>query len=104
MLLFCHQNVGQNWNIKKETDRLKICLGATVTNENLTHEEIKRRLNSGNACYLSVQALLSSCLLSKDVRIVTYRIIILPVVLYVCKTLSLTLRKTYRLRCLRRGC
>jgi hypothetical protein len=35
-------------------------LGTTVTNQNLIQEEIKRRLNSGNACYHSVQNLLSS--------------------------------------------
>jgi hypothetical protein len=29
-------------------------LGTTVTNQNLIQEEIKRRLNSGNACYHSV--------------------------------------------------
>jgi hypothetical protein len=40
-------------------------LGTTVTNQNLLQAEIKRRLNSGNACYHSVQNLLSSCLLSK---------------------------------------
>jgi hypothetical protein len=28
-----------------------IYLGTTVTNQNLIQEEIKRRLNSGNACY-----------------------------------------------------
>jgi hypothetical protein len=57
-------------------------LGTTVSNQNLTQEEIKRRLNSGNACYHSVQNLLSSCLLSKNVNIRLYKIIILPVVLY----------------------
>jgi hypothetical protein len=40
-------------------------LGTTITNENLIQEEIRRRLNSGNACYHSVQNLLSSRLLSK---------------------------------------
>jgi hypothetical protein len=30
-------------------------LGATLTDQNYTHEEIKSRINSGNACYLSVQ-------------------------------------------------
>jgi hypothetical protein len=35
-------------------------LGMTVTNQNFIQEEIKRRLNSGNACYLSVQNLMSS--------------------------------------------
>jgi hypothetical protein len=39
--------------------------GTTVTNQNLIQEEIKRRLNSGKACYHSVKNLLSSRLLSK---------------------------------------
>ncbi|PNF20172.1 hypothetical protein B7P43_G17216 [Cryptotermes secundus] len=36
-------------------------LGTTITHQNLFQEEIKRRLDSGNACYHSVQKLLSSC-------------------------------------------
>jgi hypothetical protein len=57
-------------------------LGATVTNQTSIQEEIKRRLNSGNACYHSVQKLLSSRLLSKNVKIIIYRTIVLPVVWY----------------------
>jgi hypothetical protein len=60
--------------------------------------EIKRRLNSGNDCYHSVQNLLSSRLLSKNLKIKIYKIIILPVALYGCETLSLTLREEHRLR------
>jgi hypothetical protein len=69
----------------------------TVTNQNLIQEKIKRRLNSDNACYHSAQNLLSSRLLSKNIKI---RIcaIILPVVLYGCETWSLTLREEHRLR------
>jgi hypothetical protein len=59
--------------------------------------EIKRRLNSGNACYHSVQNLLSSRLLSKNVRIKIYKTIILPVVLHACETWSLTLREKKKL-------
>jgi hypothetical protein len=55
-------------------------------------EEIKSRLNSGNACYHSVQSLLSSRLLSRDVKVKVYKTIILPVVLYGCETWSLTLK------------
>jgi len=40
-------------------------LGITLTNRNSIAEEIKSRLRSGNACYHSVQNLLSSRLLSK---------------------------------------
>jgi hypothetical protein len=32
-------------------------LGTTVTNQNVIRDEIKRRLNSGNACYHSVKNL-----------------------------------------------
>ena len=73
-------------------------MGTTLTNQNSIQEEIKSRLNSGNACYYSVQNLLSSRLLSKNVKIKIYRTIILPVVLYGCETWSLTLRKERRLR------
>jgi hypothetical protein len=73
-------------------------LGTTVTNQNLFQEEIKRRMNSGKACYHSVQNLLSSHLLSKYITIRIYKTIILPVVLYGCETLSLTLREEHRLR------
>jgi hypothetical protein len=54
-------------------------------------------LNSGNTCYHSIQSLLSSHLLSKNVKIKIYKVIILPVVLYWCETWSLTLRE-HRLR------
>jgi hypothetical protein len=47
----------------------------------------------GNAYYRSVQKLSSSRLLSKNIKIGVYKIIILPLVLYVCGTLSLTLRE-----------
>jgi hypothetical protein len=64
MLLSRHQNVAQNRDIKianglfENVSQFKY-LGTTVTNQNLIQEEIKRRLNSGNACYHSVQNLLS---------------------------------------------
>jgi len=68
-------------------------LGTTLINQNSIQEEIKSRLNLGNACYYSVQNLLSSRLLSKNLKIKIYRTIILPVVLYGCETWSLTLRE-----------
>jgi hypothetical protein len=72
-------------------------VGTTITNQNPIQEEIKRRLNSGNAYYYSVQNLLSSRLLSKNIKIRIHRTIILPVVLYGCETWSLTLREEHRL-------
>jgi len=68
----------------------------TLTNQNSIQEEIKSILKSGNACYHSVQNLLSS-LLSKNLKIKIYRTIILSV-LYGCKTCSLTLREEHMLR------
>jgi len=58
----------------------------------------KSRLKSGNACYHSVQNLLSSSLLSKNIKIKIYRTVILPVVSYGCETWSLTLKDGRRLR------
>jgi hypothetical protein len=56
-------------------------LGTIVTIRNLSKEEIQRRTESGNACYHSVQNLLSSCMLSKNLKIRIYKITILLVVL-----------------------
>jgi hypothetical protein len=91
MLLFRHQNVGQNRDIKianrsfENVSQFKY-LGKTVRNQNLIQEDIKRTLNSGNACYHSVQNLLSSRLLSRNLKIRIYKTIIKPVVLYGCET------------------
>jgi hypothetical protein len=73
-------------------------LGTTLTDQNCIHEEIKSRLNSGNACYHSDQSLLSYRLLSRNVKVKIYKTTILPVVLYGCETWSLTLREEHRLR------
>jgi hypothetical protein len=60
-------------------------------NQNSTHEEINSRVNSVNACYHSVLNLLSSSLLSKNVKIKIHKNIIFPVVLYGNAAWSLTL-------------
>jgi len=73
-------------------------LGTTLTNQNSIKDEIKCRLKLGNACLYSVQNLLSTSLLSKTLKIKIYRTIILPIVLYVCETSSLTLKEERRLR------
>jgi hypothetical protein len=49
-------------------------------------------------CYHSVQNLLSSRLLSKNVKVRIYNTIIFPVVLYGCETWSLTVREEHKLR------
>jgi hypothetical protein len=65
MLLSCHQNAGQNHDIKignrcfEDVARFRY-LGMTITYQNLIQMEIKKRLNLGNAYYHSVQNLLSS--------------------------------------------
>ena len=69
-----------------------------LTNQNSIQEEIKSRLNSGNACCHSVQNLLSFSFLSKNFKIKIYRTRIFPVVVYGYETWSLTLREERRLR------
>jgi hypothetical protein len=110
MLLSHHQNAGQSYDIKIGNNCLphfnvaKFRYLGTITNQNLIQEEIKSRLNSGNAYYHSVQNLLSSRLLYKNIKIRMYRTTILPLVLYGWETWSLTLREEQRLRGLRVGC
>jgi hypothetical protein len=73
-------------------------LGTMLTDQNSIQEEIKSRLKLGIACYHSMQNLLSSKLLCKNLKIKIYRTLILPVILYGCETWSLTLREERRLR------
>ena len=73
-------------------------LGVMVTNTNDIREEIKCRINMRNACYYSLEKILLSHLLSKKLKVKTYKTVILQVVLYGCETWSLTLRGEHRLR------
>jgi hypothetical protein len=65
-------------------------LGTMLINQYSIQEEIKGRLKLEHACYYSVQNLLSSSLLSKNLKN--------QGVLYGCETWSLTLREERRLR------
>jgi hypothetical protein len=103
MLVSRCQKAGQRQSIKIANRSFEVMakfkyLGTILTDQNYIHEEIKSRLNSGNACYHLVQSLLSSRLLSKNVKVKIYKTIILPVVLYGCETWSLALREEHRLR------
>jgi len=101
--MFRDENAGRSHNIKIDNSSLARVeefkyLGTTLTNQNSLQEEIKSRLKSRNDCYHSVQNLLSSSLLSKNLKIRIYRTIILPVVLYGRETWLLTLRVKRKLR------
>jgi hypothetical protein len=101
MLMSHYQMVEQRHSIKivnmsfEDVAKLKY-LGA-LTDQNCMHKEIKSRLNSGNACYHAVQSLLSSRLLSRNIKVKIHKTIILSVALYGCETWSLTLRDEHRL-------
>jgi len=105
MVMHQDQNAGQSHSIRIDNSSLERVeefkyLETTLTNQNFFQVEIKSRLKSGNACYHSVQNILSSSLLSKNLKIKIYRTIILPAVLYGCGTWSLTMREECRLRVL----
>ena len=85
------QNAGRSHNIKTGNSSFArveefLYLGKTLMIQNSIQEEIRSRLKAGNACYQSVQNLSSSSLLSKNIKLKTYRTTILPVVLYGCET------------------
>jgi hypothetical protein len=59
---YWHLNSGQNQNIRIANELFENVakfkyLGMILTNQNDIHDEIKSRLNLGNACYYSVQYL-----------------------------------------------
>jgi hypothetical protein len=54
----------------------------TLTSQNDVHDEIKGRLNLGNASYHSVQNVLYSYFIYNKLKIKMYETVILPVVLH----------------------
>jgi hypothetical protein len=87
MIMSRHLNSGQKQNIRIANESLEKVgkfkyLGTTLTNQDDIHDEIKSRLNSGNAYYYSIQNLLSFHLISKNLKTKIYKAVILPVVLY----------------------
>jgi hypothetical protein len=91
MIMSRYPNSGQKQNVRIANESFENVatfkyMGTTLTNQNDIHDEIRSRLNSGNACYYSVQNLLSSRLISKNLKIKIYKTVILPFVLYGCET------------------
>jgi hypothetical protein len=102
MLMSCYKMAGQTHSIKIANRSFEYVakfryLGTTLTDKNCMHKEIKSSLNLGSACYHSVQCILSSCLLSRNVKVKVYKTRILQAVLYDCETWSLTWREEHRL-------
>jgi hypothetical protein len=103
MIMPRHPNSVQNQNIRIANELLENVakfqfLGTVLTNQNDIHDEINNSLNSGNACYYSVQNLLSSRLISKNLKIKIYKTVIFPVVMYGYETWSLNVTEEHRLR------
>jgi hypothetical protein len=99
MLMSRYQKAEQRHSIKVFENVAKFkYMGTTLTDQNCMHKEIKSRLNLRNACYHSVQSLLPSRLLSRNVKVKSIQTIILQAILYECETWSLTLREGLRLR------
>jgi hypothetical protein len=101
MVMSRDRNAGRGHSLKIDNSSIEKVeefkyLGMTLTDQNYIQEEIKSRLNLGNACYHWMQNLLSSRLLSKNLKIKIYITIILPVVSYGCETWSLTCVKKIR--------
>jgi hypothetical protein len=83
MIMSRDQNAGRSHSVKIDNSSIERVeefkyLGTTLTNQNSIQDEVKSRLKLGNACYWSVQNLLSSRLTSRGLKIKIYRTIILP--------------------------
>jgi len=103
MVMFQHQNAGRSHNINIENSSFERVeqfnyFGTTLTHQNSIQEKIKSRLKSWNACHHLVENVLSSCLLSKNIKIKIYITIIVPAIFSGCETWSLTLREVCKLR------
>ena len=103
MVMSRDQNAGRIHSVRTDNSTFERVeefkyLGTTLTNQNSIPEEIKSILRSGNACCHSVEKLLSSMLLTINLKIKIYRNIILPVVLYGSETWSLTLQEERKLK------
>ena len=91
MIANAHIKIGSN-----SYEKVKTCkyLASLVTNQNSIQGEIKCRHKAGNSCYYSVQTLLSSRLLSKNLTIK----LIYNSNIATCEAWSLKLREEHRLR------
>ena len=74
MVMSRYRNAGRGHSVKIDNSSIERVeefkyLGTTLTDQNSIQDEIKSRLKLGNACYYSVQNLLSSRLLSKNLKI-----------------------------------
>jgi len=81
MVMSRDQNAGRRHSIKIDDNSFERVedfkyVGINLTNQNYIQEEIKSRLKSGDACYHCVQNILSSSLLSINVKIKIYKTII----------------------------
>jgi hypothetical protein len=95
-----HQNEGQNHNIKIANGSFENvmfrCFGMTLTNESCNKKI--RKLSLGNVWCHSVLKFMSSCLLSKNVKIKTFKKLILPAILSGCEYWFITQREEHRHR------
>jgi len=97
MIMSCEENAGKNHNTEtgnKSFERVEHfqCLATTLTSQNCIHEKLRADLSQGMLAIIRCRRLLSSSLLSKNIKIKIHSNIILPVVLYGCETWSLTVR------------
>jgi len=91
MVMSRDQNAGRSHNIKNDNSSFERAeqfkyFGTNLTNQNSIQEGNTCRLKSQNACYRSVQNLLSSSLLSKNIKIMVYRTTVFPLL---CKGVKL---------------
>ena len=76
---------GHNVNFGRfnfECVREFVYLGTQVNNNNNTGEEITRRINLANRCLFGLGSILRSKLLSRNTKLLIYKTLVLPVLMY----------------------
>jgi hypothetical protein len=107
MIMSHHPNSGQDQNIRIVTELFENVakfkyFGMTLISQNDIHDEIESRLNS--RMFAVIQSKIFFLISHKKLKIKIYKTVISPVVLYECKTWSLTLREEHRVRVFEEQC
>lgn len=81
----------------KECNEFKY-LGSVVTWDNDCSKDIKARISAGNRCYYALGKVMRTRYISKQTKLLIYKTIIKPIVVYGCESWTMTEQQQQQLR------